>query len=246
MLFAMSRYPLHTVTSTLLVVVELGPKDSLKDAVGRAVFLSGERGDSWVRAVRAEDVKERLRTIFTPKDISLYVGAVQLKQALDAGDEWALQSASEKVRPWMADFAEFPSLLLEIDTVAKQASLKRTGVARRYSGFVNYSRLVADMFGRARLVMLFSEKDSRLLPALYCPDWKTAAFVVTFMGRVRVCADARCNAPFIPLTDKQRYCIPAHGGAYRTARSRRMAKQRAEEKQKQQSKKQRTARKSLR
>ncbi|MBZ5667548.1 MAG: hypothetical protein LAO30_23495 [Acidobacteriia bacterium] len=141
----------------------------------------------------------------------------------------------------MADFAEFPTLVLEVDTANKRASLKRTGVNRRYSGFVNYSRLIANMFERARLVMLFSEKDGRFLPALYCPDWKTAAFVVTFTGRVRVCANPKCNAPFIPSTDKEHYCTPAHGVAYRVARSRWRAKQAAEEKKQ----KQKTAGKSL-
>jgi hypothetical protein len=223
----MSRDTLQTITSALPVIVELGPGDSLKDAAGRADFLHGGRGDSWVRVVRTADVKARLRTIFTPKELSLYVGAVQLKQALEAGDEWALQSASDKVRPWIGDFAEFPNILLEIDTAAKRASIKRTGTNRRYSAFVNYSRLLANAFERTRLVMWYSEKNSRLMPALYCPDWKTAAFVVTFMGRVRVCANPKCNAVFVPLTDKEHYCTPAHGVAYRVARSRWRAKQRA-------------------
>jgi len=70
------------------------------------------------------------------------------------------------------------------------------------------------------------------MPALYCPDWKTAAFVVTFLGRVRVCANPKCNAVFVPSTDKEHYCIPAHGVAYRVARSRWRAKQRVGESRK--------------
>lgn len=228
MIAAMSRYSLQTVTSPLPILVELGPKDRLKDADGRANFLPGDRGDSWVRVVRATDIKQRLRAIFTPKDIPLYVGAVQLRQALDAGDEWGLRSASEKVRPWMADFTEIPSLLLEVS--GGRAVLKRTGVNRRLSGFYNYSRLIADMFQSARLVMWFSEAGDRFLPALYCPDWKTAAFVVTFMGRVRVCP--KCTKVFIPSADNIEYCTPAHGVAYRTARSRWRAQQREKEQKK--------------
>lgn len=224
MVYSMSRYPLHTVTTALSVIIELGPGDSLKEAAGRADFLPGERGESCVRVVTADDIRKRLRTIFTPKDISLYVGAVQLKQALEAEDELALQSASERVRPWMGDFFEFPKLLLDI-AAANRVSLKRSGTDWRYSAFVNYSRLIADMFKSARLVMWFSEKESRLLPALYCPDWKTAAFVVTFMGRLRVCANPRCNEVFVPSTDKEHYCTRAHGVAYRTARSRWRAQQ---------------------
>jgi hypothetical protein len=223
----MSRDPLHTVTSILPVLVELGAEDSLKEADGRADFLPGERGDSFLRVVRPTDVQERLRRIFGPKEISLFLGAIQLRQALETEDEWALQTASQKIRPWLPDFAEIPTSLLEIDTKRRTASFKQTGIDRRYSGFLNYSRLIADKFRAAQLVMFASERQGRLIPALYCPDWKTAAFVVTFMGRLRVCP--KCNAVFIPPTEKDYYCPGTkHGAAYRTARSRWRAKQRAD------------------
>jgi hypothetical protein len=66
---------------------------------------------------------------------------------------------------------------------------------------------MADLLERTRLVI--SKKDCRLLPALYCPDWKTAAFVLTFMGRVRACANPKCRAVFVPPTDKEHYCTTA-------------------------------------
>jgi hypothetical protein len=236
----MSRYSLHTVTSPLPVLVNLGDEEWVKDADGgRAHFLAGEHSHAFLRLVRSTDVKERLQKIFAPKEISLFLGAIQLRQALDARDEWALQNASQKVRPWLPDFAEIPTRVLEIDAKRKTASLKITGINHRYSGFLNYSRLIADMFAKARLVMWFSEKDGRFLPALYCPDWKTAACVVTFMGRIRVCP--KCSSVFIPSDDKVEYCKPEHGVAYRTARSRWRAKQQVQ-KGKQHKKAKRTGR----
>lgn len=181
--------------------------------------------------VTPEQVKKRLHSIFTPKSISLYAGVLRLKQALESKDELALQTASEKMRPWMADYAEFPSFLLEIDTAKKSSLLKRTGVNHGYSAFVNYSRVVAETLQNARLVIWFSERNERLLPAVYCPDWKTAAFVLALMGRVHVCGNPKCNEVFVPGSDKKEYCSDAHGGSYRTARSRWKTKQRSKRKQ---------------
>lgn len=214
----MSIKPLHTVTLSLPVIVEVAAGDSSKNVAGRAIFLSGQ---PWVQTVRGDDVKRRLRTIFKPGEIHLYAGVLQLKQALDVGDELAIQIASGKIR----EFVRVPNQTLVINVAAKKAEMKREGINWGYSGFLNFSRLVAQMIEKARLVMWFSERDGRILPALYCPDWITAAYLIGVMGRMQVCGNPKCNEVFVPTNEKQEYCTPAHGVAYRTARSRWNAKQ---------------------
>jgi hypothetical protein len=211
----MSRNLVRTVTLPVLVEV-----DHLKDADGRGNFLPGARAEeSAVRIVRPSDIQKQLATIFTPKDALLYLAAIQLKQAFEAGDEFVLQQASEKMRPLMPDFVDLQDW--ESGTADGRIVFKISGMSRD-SARLNYSRLLTDMFQGARLVMWFSEKEGRFLPALFCPDWKTAAFVVMLMGRIRVCP--KCSAVFIPSADNVTYCTPAHREAHRVARSRWRAK----------------------
>ena len=80
---------------------------------------------------------------------------------------------------------------------------------------------------QVRLVAWWSEGGERMLaPAVFCPDWKAAAFAMLWVGGIRLCP--KCNRPFEPKKDNQEYCRAEHGGAHRTARSR-DAKKRAEE-----------------
>jgi hypothetical protein len=71
-------------------------------------------------------------------------------------------------------------------------------------------------------VMWCLDKKEKFSPGIYCRDWKTAAFVLMCMGSIRVCP--KCGNSFVPKTDNQDYCTPAHGVAYRTAKSRWNAK----------------------
>lgn len=215
MIVTMSRNPAQTVTRGLPVLVEVG---RLRDADGRGYFLpNGE--ESAVRIVRERDIRTRLRTIFTSKELPLLLGSIKLRQALDADDGLALQDASEKVRPWLPDFVDIPD---RQEKKVGPITFERVSM-KRYSAFLNYTCLMAKMFQSARLVMWFFEKEGRFLPALYCPDWKTAAFVLTFTGRIRVCP--KCSKIFVARGEKVTYCTPAHREAHRMARSRWRKKQ---------------------
>ena len=57
-------------------------------------------------------------------------------------------------------------------------------------------------------------------PAIYCPDERTAAYVMLFMDYVRVCQNSKCRKLFVPKISTQKYCIPKHGVSNRTKRSR--------------------------
>src|ERR1700731_4942345 len=195
--------------------------DELKEADGRGNFLPGDRAEeSAVRVVRAKDIKERLPRIFPPKELDLFLGAIQLEQALGARDDLALQRASEKVRPWLPpDFVdEIPTWQIKVNLKHRSAVYKVTGVNRLYPALLNYCRLMADRLQNVRLVIWFAEKEGRFLPALYCPDWKTAAFAFTFTGGIRVCQNTKCNQVFVPVADNVAYCKPACREAHRVAR----------------------------
>jgi hypothetical protein len=215
MLAVMSRDHAQTVTH-LPVLVEV---DQLKEADGRGNFLPDNRAEeSAVRIVRAKDIKTRLPKIFPPKELDLFLGAIQLEQALGARDDLALQRASEKVRPWLRDFVgEIPVWQMEIDTKHSRVSRKPVGVNRPYAALLNYCRLMADRLKSVRLVMWFAEKEGRFLPALYCPDWKTAAFAFTFTGGIRVCQNPKCSKVFVGK-DNVTYCKPPCREAHRVAR----------------------------
>lgn len=225
----MSRDIVQTVTRSLPVLVSA---DSTKEADGRGTFFPSDRVNEsmFVRVVRNEDIGARLKTIFRPDELPLFVGAIELKQAYDAGDELALKRASEKVRPYMRGFAPPEEWELKLKTRDGRGLIFKSHGRKWNATRWNYSGLMADMFQDARLVIWFSEKEERFLPALYCPNWKTAAFVMTFLGRVRVCP--KCSTIFIPSADNVDYCSPAHREAYRVARSRWRAQQRAKEEKK--------------
>src|SRR5205807_1298208 len=132
MVYIMSRDPIQTVTLPILVEV-----DRLNEANGRANFLPDNLAEeAAVRVVRREDIKERLRTIFPPKDLPLFLGATQLKQALDAGDDFVLQQASEKVRPWLTDFVALEDWKWKV--AGGRIVLNASGM-KRHSAFLNYS-----------------------------------------------------------------------------------------------------------
>jgi hypothetical protein len=220
MIAYMSRYPIHTVTLPVLIDAE-----SPEVAEGEATDFPGAKRLRFtkVRAITTAEVKRRLLEIFASKEISrinekfLYVGAGLLSQAYDARDEWGLEDALKSVRPWIPRFGFGP------ETVNPNAN-KWEGA--RWG----YSSLMSNAVQKARLVAWWPYKPERLLsPAVYCPDLKTAAFVLMFMGGVRVCP--KCRVSFIPSRDNQGYCKPTHGVAYRTARSRWRAKQRVIRKQ---------------
>lgn len=224
----MSRDRYKTITLPVLVNLDMSPEEA--DGWAYLVSAAGHVKHQAVRMVKPKDIKERLPTIFTPKDILQFTGAGQLKSAYDTKDVFTLRRSVERVSPQVPGWGGGPWNL--------GTDSKPNWVGVRFI----YSSSMTNLLRDARLVMWCSDKEERFLPGIYCPDWKTAAFVVSFMDHLRVCP--KCGDPFSPKTDNQDYCTPAHGVAHRTARSRWNKKQRAEEKKRQAE--QRRARKSLR
>lgn len=205
----MSRYSLQTVTLPILVDAESVQQS---DGWGTCFPSPGRTKRMAVRVVKAKDIRQRVRKIFPDREIFMFAGVNQIDHAYGVKDERELQDALEKVLPWV------PRIGGSIVSYADKWARARW----------DYPSVMSNALQNARLVMWCPYKGERLLsPAVYCPNWKTAAFVMTFMGSIRVCP--KCERVFVPTADNVDYCTPAHGVAYRTARSRWRAKQRAEE-----------------
>jgi hypothetical protein len=169
-----------------------------------------------VGVAKPEQIRARLRRIFPPKEMALFVAANQLRHAYYAEDVLALQQSLETVRRRM------PSVAGGLHGLGSGRKPNWAGVRRIYS------RLMNNLLQDAWFAVWWSKKTNRFLAGVYCPDWKTAAFVAAFMEEIRVCP--KCNNAFVPRFVNQDYCTPAHGVAYRVTRFRWKARLHSEEK----------------
>jgi len=217
----MSRDHYESVTHGLAILVpvlELPAIDGEPQAADAWVtaFRAPNRwAEQAVREVKNSDIEGpgRLRRIFRVEELPLVLGAAEMKRAFRKMDAEAFRNAFEKIRPWWPAVGRFTLGTIESDWSGAEWL---------------YSRLMNNLIQNARLVLWRREK-ALLMPGLYCPDLKTAAFVMTVMDHIRVCP--KCNEMFIPSAGNVEYCKPEHGVAYRTARSRWNKKQREAEKQ---------------
>ncbi len=163
-----------------------------------------------LRAVEPGEIIQKLKSgkIFRGKERNLWDGLESMRTAYRRLDNGKLKEATEMLRPWIT----WGEVRDEPDEMTRERA--------RW----DYSSLMSNSLERARMVVWWTEGRERLLaPAVYCPDWETAAFATLFVGGIRLCP--KCNRPFEPKKDNQEYCRAAHGGAHRTARSRDAKKQ---------------------
>jgi uncharacterized C2H2 Zn-finger protein len=218
MLSYMSRYRYETVTEGFAVIV---PSDNPDD---RWVSHYTESKRDWraghtaARAITNADLqgKGKLSEIFRPEEIPLVVNVEALRRAISKKDEPGFWQAYEKVRPWQ-----------------RERNMRGVTITHQPIGnnWANAQSLYADLMNEltqnARLI-LWQPERGQLRPGIYCPDLKTANFVLLLMGRIRVCP--RCKEIFRPKKDNVVFCRPAHGVAWRTALSRARAKAKKEKK----------------
>jgi hypothetical protein len=224
----MIRNSVQTVTSMPVLVLA----DSAREADGWGTFLNADEvwdEGMFVRIATGEDVKKWLKTEFSQEDLALFIGASRLKRAYDKREEFALSQAHKILQPFVKNLASIEDSVIELK-LKDGAKISLRSSPRWNATRWNFSGLLRDVFDDAKFVIWHSEKEDRFIPALYCSNRKTAAFIVQFMGRIRVCP--KCDAPFIPLAGNVDYCSPAHREAHRVARSRWRAKQKTEGKKK--------------
>jgi hypothetical protein len=175
---------------------------------------SGFRSGGRVRRLRGQDILEQsIRAVLSAEEYTLLTGTLDLKRARETHDRLLNRRAQEKLRPFLDDFP--------------QGSFKYLGWAN-----VDVPRLVTDAMQQARLVLWYEQKPAmsgKFVPAIYCPNLRTAIFVRAFMN-LRTCP--YCGAVFAPRGLRDVYCKPAHGNAYRMARSRYNKAMRAEARRK--------------
>jgi hypothetical protein len=205
----MQRYDVQNVT----VVPVLVQTENLKTADGWGNFFSPDHKGSWaVHVVKENEIWLRYKKIFGEKEIGLFAGVTALRQAYNKQDDFALERACKYLG---VDQPKEINIQLKLKD-GRSLSLKSHGHRWDVAGW-GYSELLGKQIESARLVMWLS--DSGFVPALYCPDWKTAAYVMAFIGRIRTCP--KCGEIYVGDED---YCKASHGIAYRTARSRWNAK----------------------
>lgn len=247
--------PLQTVTCSFPILVDWGPEDPVDDAqemakvhAGRPTFPSDSM---FVREVRQEDIAAWLTGRAAKGAPKRITQAQELKRALGRMDDSVIRGVLEKVRSAVPDYIEIPKWVLEIDTKKRTATRRDLGVNWGATAVANYGNLIADKFKNVRLVMWYSERSARVLPALYCPDWETAALVFALVGGyqgIQVCTFRNCDKVFSPEPG-QLYCCDRHGNAERQARlndKRRAEKRKRQEKTRGRSRLVEKGRKSLR
>jgi hypothetical protein len=208
----MSRDPLQTITLPVLVDAD-SPENA--DGEGTCFPSPGRTKFMSVRTIQAYEILRRARKIFPGKKLWLFIGVKGLERAYrrknerayQGENERALLEAIEQVRPWT------PFLQIQAGTVKEDWTGDKIWEGARWL----YSSVMSNALQTARLVMWWAYKGERIVaPAVYCPDWETAAFAL--MGSIRVCP--KCEKMFIPSAGNVVYCTPAHGVAHRTALSR--------------------------
>jgi hypothetical protein len=196
----MSRSPLHTVTFPILI------GSGREEPHGWLPTRGG--GFAAVCEVREKDLGAQTSSFLGAKSFELYRGLDLLKRAFDGKDEWELSNAVRMLRP------HYPQLHPGFTKIEDWSGDNKWEMARYL-----YSEHMTWAVSRSRLVVWFPNQAAGLLsPAIYCPNLKTAAFVALFRGGMRVCP--KCGTLYVPDKATRDYCTPAHGVAYRTARSR--------------------------
>jgi hypothetical protein len=215
----MSRQPLQTVTLPILV--------SAASEYAEGCWTA--EIDGWVttknaRVIPPPEIERRLPEILRRKDLDMLKALDALDRAYESADSWGLREAIHKVCPFL------PTIRGEVVTL-ELADKNLRGLARLF-----YSQLMSTALQHARVVMWFTTEGPRpFSPAIYCPDLRTAVFAMRWAGGIRICP--KCEKPFVPGQDNIGYCTPAHGVAYRTARSRAKKKRAAEEQARKKSRK---------
>jgi uncharacterized C2H2 Zn-finger protein len=187
-------------------------KGESHDGVANFYFLKEgpvSRTGSNVRLLRNPDISEQaMRKVLGPEDYELLRATLDLKKARETNDSLLQERAYQKLMPHLGWASVNPKVF-------------------SYPGWANVHvpRLATLPMEEARLVLWFSGKTdgspSPFIPAIYCPNLKTAIFCRAFLS-LQTCP--HCGIIFLPEKENVVYCRPAHGHAHRVARMR--AKQR--------------------
>jgi hypothetical protein len=209
-----SRYQLQCVTHLPVLI-----PDEKSDEYATFFSIGATGGSDWpkpVRVLTTKDVQKNLRKAIKQSEINLFNGILRLKRAYDEKDELELQSAYLLVWPWLENVSHGDAHNWT-EEQAKQSYSEMISFKSSDHIRFDYSQLVTRVFEAARLVMWSPEKSKNFTPAVFCPDWRTAAFVIAFLGNILVCPI--CNRLFAS-TGKKIYCTTKCQNSHRQRRFR--------------------------
>jgi predicted nucleic acid-binding Zn ribbon protein len=115
------------------------------------------------------------------------VALMQLRDAHETGDEYAIANALDKL------FGTAPHIAAVWKRVPR-TQLAPSVLPKEFS----------DRIASARLVLWWNVKLKRFQPAIFCEDLKTAMFVRAALRDLRACPS--CDMPFRPERPDQEYC----------------------------------------
>jgi hypothetical protein len=145
-----------------------------------------------------------MRKILSSEDYELLTATLELKMASERNDSLQRARAYQKLMPHLG----WVDLDPRVFTHPMWANL-------------HVPRLATKPMDAARLVLWCSGRSGQFIPAISCPDLRTAIFARAFLS-LQTCP--HCGIVFLPEKENVIYCRPAHGQAHRVARMR--AKQR--------------------
>jgi hypothetical protein len=146
---------------------------------------------------------------------------VSKEEAL-SGKGW--KTLGTKQRQLVSGVALLQRALRDKDWMAFQTALDlvQTRVPRVHDGHIRgirgskkwtlarwaYSGLMSNLLQKARVIIWCSpqDKDNRLRPGLFCPDWEVATYAFAGMDYQRICKKFGCGERFIPGPKSHEYC----------------------------------------
>jgi hypothetical protein len=158
-----------------------------------------------VRLLRNRDISdEAIRETLSLEDNELLRATLDLKKSRETGDSMLQEQANAKLMQHFGWAGVDPKVF------------SHPGWSN-----VHVPQLATAPMEEARLVLWYSGKSklgsSPFVPAIYCPNLKSALFVRAFLS-LQTCP--HCGVLFLPEKENVIYCCEAHGHAHRVARSR--------------------------
>lgn len=169
------------------------------------------------------ELNKAVRKSMPGQNWNLFIASNQLRDAHEKGDSYEIDAANQKLFATMLPPKApkgFPANPPE----------EHAAMVSRIAGFwshptwsaktapVNLPPAMAHEMESARLVLWWNNRRKRFLPAIFCPDYKTAMYVHAVLRDLRACPG--CDKPFIPDRLDQQYCKPQCSGRQRTRRRR--------------------------
>jgi len=129
----------------------------------------------------------------------LFIAATQLRAAHEGGNSYEIDKAFRKL------LAALPEKSGDDDALRERiAEFWSAAPWSAKAAPLNLPPALSHEMSGAHLVLWWNSRKKQFLPAIVCPDYKTAMFVRVALKDLRACPD--CDKPFIVERPDQEYC----------------------------------------